>query len=36
MNPEEKLDLKDLEGTIQEAAQLLFDNLPLEKIAWTR
>lgn len=32
MNPEEKLELEDLEGTIQEAAQMLFDNLPLEKI----
>lgn len=32
MNPEEKQNLEDIEGTIQEAAKLLFDNLPLEKI----
>ena len=32
MNPEEKQDIEYLEGTIQEAAKMLFDNLPLEKI----
>jgi hypothetical protein len=32
MNPEEKQNLEDIEGTIQEAAKMLFDNLPLEKI----